>query len=660
MASITSPGIGSGLDVRGLVNGLVAAEGQPASNRLNRQELRLQSTLSALGSVKAALSSFQSAVAGLTNLNTFQKRTASSSHTELFTATAVGKPVAGRYEVEVKQLAQAHKLASAGFDGVDAVVGSGQLSFQFGDPSKPTRSVTIDANNNTLAGVRDAINAADIGVSASIINGDDGYQLVFSASGTGEANSLRIHVIDDDGDNLDNSGLSRLAFNEDAEQLIETSAARNAVVMIDGIQVTRSTNTITDAIAGVTLNLRKAEEGTKATLTLGLDKNSGAAAIEAFVNAYNEMVKSFNQMTAYNPETREAGVLNGDAAIRGIMGQLRAVMGNAIPGLEGGLRALADLGVRTERDGTLSLNKTTLSEAMDRDFDAVGRLFAASGLASHASVNFLGAAADTREGNYAIQITQLASRGRYEDLASSVSSLSVNAGNNGFRIQVDGVTSGSIALTEKTYASGAELAAELQSRINGDNTLRNAGVSVVVQYDSVNNRFSFTSERYGSASKVAFTELAANAADIGLSNTGSSEDGVDVAGTIGGLAATGSGQTLTGSGNAAGLRIEISGETLGDLGSVNFTRGVGVRLNESLDSLLGSNSFINARTGSIQSQIKGLDAQREALAKRLDALETRYMRQFTALDSMMAQMQATSNYLAGQLAALPGAYTGKK
>lgn len=658
MSTISSPGIGSGLDIRGLVDGLVAAEGKPVSTRLDRQEAKLQSTLSALGTVKSSLSQFQSAVSGLTNLTTFERRTATSSHPELFTATAFGRAVQMNLDVEVQQLAQSHKLASEGFGSVNDLVGSGKLTFQFGDPSKPARTVTIDANNNTLAGVRDAVNAANIGVRANIINGDEGFQLVFTSQSSGLSNSMRISV--EENPPGGSSGLSRLAYDPDHDPLSglpnmrEAAQARDAIAIIEGVQVSRPTNTISDAIPGVTLNLLKAEPGTKASLNLGIDKDGAMEAVEKFVNAYNEMTLQLNKLTAYDPETRQASALTGDATVRAIGSQIRNVLASAVAGLDGGFRALSDLGIRTGRDGTLSLDKNRLSAAMDQDLQAVGRVFARAGVTSHSGVNYLSAGNNVREGTHNITITQTATRGVYADQASSVSSMIVDANNKTFRIRVDGVSSGSISLTEKTYSNGNELAAELQSQINGDENLNRSGVSVVV--DFVDGRFTFTSERYGSTSSVEITQVGENGADIGLTaNAAANQSGQDVAGTIGGLPATGSGQILRGTGTLDGLSLEILGEQTGNRGSVTFTEGVGVRLSGLLERMLGSNNLIDVRTDSLRKQISGIGQQREVLDNRLTAIEARLMRQFGAMDAMMAQMQTTSNFLAGQLAGLPGA-----
>lgn len=668
MASITSPGIGSGLDVTSLVNSLVTAEGQPAAQRLDTREAKLQAQLSALGSVKSALSTFKGALSSLTNAASFQKRSAVSGNADLFTATVSGTPAAGSYEIEVTHLAQAHKLASAPFTDTLSAVGTGTLTFQFGDPTKPAQTVTIADGDNSLTGVRDAVNAANIGVRASIVKGDNGYQLVFSATNSGTDNSLRITVAESpaDGTNTDLNGLSRLAYDPaaavgDGKNLTEVSAAEDAVVMIDGIQVTSATNTISDAIAGVTLTLKKEEIGTKATLDVSLDKTSAATAVEGFVNGFNNLVGTFTQLSGYNAETKQGGILIGDSGLRSILSQLRGVLGSPVEGLDGTYRALADLGIKTQADGTLSLDKTKLNAALDSNFDDIGRLFAATGVATDSLVSYSTSTTATSVGSYAVNITQAATRGTYVDTASSISSLLVDDSNDTFAVTVDGVTSGTISLTQTTYGSEAALAAELQSRINGDSTLQASGVSVLVAYDSANNRFTFTSERYGSASNVAITsvENAGASGNIGLTvNAGASTAGLDVAGTIGGITATGSGQYLTGTGATEGLKILVQGDTTGSRGSISFSRGVADRLNTLLADFLDTDSFLSSRTSGLQSQIDDIGTQREALAKRLDALEKRYTAQFIALDTLMARMQSTSNYLTNQLAALPGGYSG--
>ncbi len=665
MASISSPGIGSGLDVQGLVTKLVAAEGDPITQRLDTKETTLQAQLSAFGALKSSLSSFQSTLSSLTSMSSFGTRTVTSSDSTLFSASVTSAAVPGNYQVEVQQLAKAQSLQSGVFTDTTSAIGTGTLTFQFGDPTKAAQSVTIDSSNNSLQGIRDAVNAANIGVRASIVHGNTGYQLVFSSTQTGTANSLKITVAESpaNGTNTDMNGLSQLAYDPAAavgsgKNMTESVAAKDAIAVIDGITVTRSTNTISDAVAGVTLTLKSESPGTQATMSVALDKTSVTNAINGFVSAYNNLVGNINKLTSYNADTKQAGLLIGDSTVRTISSRLSSLLTNTVGGLDGAYRALVDIGITTQADGTLAVDSTKLDTALTNNFDDIGRIFAAAAKPTDSLVQYAGSTSATKVGNYALNVTQLATQGTYSDTASAVSSLVVDSTNDVFAVKLDGVQSGTISLTQKTYASAADLAAELQSRINGDSALQAAGVSVTVGYDAGTNRFTFTSARYGSASSVAITAVENTTAsgNIGLTaNAAASTTGVDVAGTIGGVAATGNGQYLTGTGDAAGLKALILGGTTGNRGTLSFSRGVADQLNTMLDSLLATDGLLSNRTDTLNSQISDIGDQRTKLASHLADLQARYLKQFTALDTLLSQMQQTSTYLANQLSALPGA-----
>lgn len=665
MASISSPGIGSGLDVQGLVSKLVAAEGDPVTQRLDTKETTLQAKLSAFGALKSSLASFQGSLSSLTSLSSFGTRSATSSNTDLFSATVTNAAVAGNYQIEVQQLAKAQSLQSGAFTDTTSAIGTGTLTFQFGDSTKAAQTITIDSSNNSLQGIRDAVNAANIGVRASIVYGNSGYQLVFSSTETGTANSLKISVVENpaDGTNTDMTGLSQFAYDPTAavgsgKNMTESVAAKDAIVAIDGITVTRSTNTISDAVAGVTLNLKSEAPGSPATLSIALDKTSVTNAINGFVTSYNNLIGNINKLTAYNADTKQAGLLIGDSTVRTISSRLSSLLTNTVDGLDGAYRALVDIGITTQSDGTLAVDSTKLDTALTNNFDDIGRIFAAAAKPTDSLVQYSSSTDATKVGDYALTVTQLATQGTYSDAASSVGSLVVDSTNDIFDIKVDGVQSGTITLTQKTYASAADLAAELQSRINGDSTLQAAGVSVTVGYDAGTNRFTFTSGRYGSASSVEITSVedATASGNIGLTaNSAASTTGVDVAGTIGGLTATGNGQYLTGTGDASGLKVLVLGGSTGSRGTVSFTRGVADQLNTMLDSLLATDGLLSNRTDTLNSQISDIGDQRTKLAAHLADVQARYLKQFTALDTLLAQMQQTSTYLTNQLASLPGA-----
>lgn len=363
--------VGLGLDINSLVSQLVQAEAAAPSARLNRREAVLNYELSALGQLKSALSEFQGKLSGLLKPESFQQRSASSGNKDLFTVTANNDAVAGSHNVEVVRLASAHKVISGGFDGNEAVVGSGTLTLKVGADSI---EISIDESNNTLTGIRDAINAAEISpkVSATIVHVDEGEgtvsKLVLTSGATGTANQIELSVSED----ATAPGLGRLA----QENLTVIDAAEDALIRVDGQNVTRSSNTISDAIEGVTISLLKAEEGTKASLSVQLDRAAAKKNVTAFVEGYNKLVSALRSLTKFDADKNEAGPLNGDATVRNISSQLQRELGLRAPGAAAGFQTLAEIGITTERDGTLKVDSSKLDKAFDHDYDQIGQLFA--------------------------------------------------------------------------------------------------------------------------------------------------------------------------------------------------------------------------------------------------------------------------------------------
>ncbi|MFN2308628.1 MAG: flagellar filament capping protein FliD [Gammaproteobacteria bacterium] len=669
MASISVSGVGSGIDVNGLVKQLVAAEQQPATARLATREARYQAQISAYGHIKSALEQFRATLSPLSRASTFEAVTATSGDTSVFTARAATGATPGNYRINVDTLAQAHALVMTGVDDLNEVVGNGTLTFRFGttdydvetdaydgftvNPERAVRTLTVDASNNTLAGLRDAINAAELGVTAGIIHDGSQYRLSLTASDAGAANSLQIEVADADAVHTDASGLSRLAFNADATQLEQTVAAQNAQLSINGIAVTSAGNTITGAISGVTLDLKTASAGQAVNLEVARNTAAVGNAVRSFVTGYNQLIDTVTAASGYNAARQQGGVLMGDAAVRGISSSIRSALNQAMPGLTGAFGALAEIGVGTARDGKLVIDETRLEAALARDADAVGRLFAMSGRASSAQLRYTGAASATQAGDYTVEITRQATQGSYTGAAFVYGgSVVIDADNDDFAVRIDGVTSATLSLTQGSY-TGADLAAELQTRINGDANLRGADIAVNVSFDADNSRFVMTSARYGSASSVEFTAVGTtSAATLGLS-VGAGSAGQDVAGRIGGRAASGSGRTLVGTGAAEGLRVEVLGNSTGLLGTLSFARGVADRLNNLAIDLLADDSALNGRIAGITSRIDDIGAQREALGRRMITLEARLRTQFTAMDALVGQLKAVSSYLEQQLANLP-------
>ena len=382
MAAISSPGIGSGLDINSLIAQLVAAEGEPKSFRLAQQEASAQAQISAFGSLKSALSTFGDHVDSLSKLATFQARTATSSDLTLFNATATSSAAIASYSIEVVNLAESHKLVSKGFTASTAVVGSGSITISSGGNAS---TVTISPTANTLAEIRDAINVAslDTKVSATIIAVDDGgggtvSKLLLTANETGTANTITVTVDDDDLNDLDDLGLSQLVYDpagSGTTRLTEASAASDAQIKIDSQTVTSASNTITGALEGVTLNLIGESPGNAKSLTVTRDTSGVSTLINDFVTSFNAYQATVSALGKFDAETGAQGALLGSATLLTITNQVRRELTDSVIGVNGPYRTLSDVGIRTEVDGTLSVDSTVLDAALAADPDAVNSLF---------------------------------------------------------------------------------------------------------------------------------------------------------------------------------------------------------------------------------------------------------------------------------------------
>lgn len=368
--SISSTGIGSGLDVASIVSQLVASERAPAAGRIDRSERQTKAEISAIGSLRSAFEGLRTAIEKLSSNDSSQARKASVPAESGFSASASTGAAVGIYQVEVLALASAHKLSSTPHTASDSVVGTGQLSIVSGET---TLSIDITSENNTLAGIRDAINtAADgKGVIATIVQADDGAHLVLSARDTGAANAIRVTSSGGDG------GLSGLSHDPpNPSTMTVLSLAADAEVEVDGLFRSSASNTISDMLEGVSLTLTKAEPGTIKELTVASDPSVLRNAAKGFVTAYNASMNAIAKTTAYDSATQVAAALNGDALVRGTSRDLRGQ-------LSGSVADLKAIGITIEKDGTLKMDDAAFDAAIAKDPTPATRLFSAeTGLAA--------------------------------------------------------------------------------------------------------------------------------------------------------------------------------------------------------------------------------------------------------------------------------------
>ena len=358
-------GIGSGLDISGIVNQLVAADRAPQNARLSKLESTAKFKLSGVGSVTSAFDSLKTALDALQKVDALGARTVSSTMLSVasgsnapnsatdpvLTPTAGRNTPVGSYQVEVLSLATAHKMLGDGIE-VDTKFGAGTLRVAIGEHSVEV-AVKGDA---TLADIRSAINdaAGKHGVQAALLTSDEGHHLSVGSAKTGKDNAVFIQLVDGGSD------LQSLV-----EGLKEQSPAADARVSIDGLVTTSATNTITNAVPGMTLALKQA--GTS-RVDVKSDPAGSRAAVDGFVKAYNTALKAIGTATTYNAETKTPSSLTGDAQMRGAAAQLRGVMSELLSGLAAQGLDAKTLGLQTQGhpnpDGTLILDATKFNEAM--------------------------------------------------------------------------------------------------------------------------------------------------------------------------------------------------------------------------------------------------------------------------------------------------------
>lgn len=665
--AISSPGIGSNLDVNGIVSKLMSVEQQPVT-LLDKKEASYQAKLSAYGSVQAAVSSFQTAVQGLNNLSKFQSTKASPGDSTVLTASSSSIATAGSYNIDVTTLAQSQKLVAAGQTSLTAAVGAGAsttLTFDFGTVSGGTfatgtytgasfvsngagvKTVTIDSSNNSLAGIKDAINNANVGVTASIVN--DGstspYRLVFASNTMGANNSIKLSV---SGDATLTGLLSHDPANDTGQNLSESVTAQNAAFSVNGVAISKTSNSVSDVIQGVTFNLLKASSST--TLSVSQDTSSVTTSVNALATAYNSLNKTLADLTAYDPKTKTGGPLLGDSTVRTIQTQIRRALSTPLSNPSGSYSTLGQIGVSFQKDGSLAVDSSKLQTAINTNFGDIAGLFATNGKATDSLVSYTGSTANTKPGVYALSISQTATQGNAlgtVDLTAAAPITITDGVDDALSMMVDGISI-SVKLGAGTYATADALATEVQSKINGVSALSSAGGSVAVSL--VGGMMSITSNRYGSTSSVTGIT---GSAEPALMNSAVSTAGADVAGTLGIDSATGAGQKLTGTNGAAdGLSVTVSGGITGSRGAVSYTQGYAYQLNLLTTSLLSSTGSITSRTSGVNASIADIGKRRETLNTRLAAVEARYRAQFTSLDTLISGMNTTSNFLTQQLASI--------
>ncbi len=646
------------LDVGSIVDNLINYESAPVTN-MQSQVTKLQSKVTAYQALNTKLSTLSDKLntmlfgstaapfvqpysfADRLSESIFSKCNVTSSSDDIISATATNATISGSYAITVTDLAQAQAQASSGFaSSSTASIGTGTLTIKSG--TKDAVTISIGSSNNTLVGLRDAINNANAGVTATIVNDGSAtpYRLLLRANDTGTANTFTVT------NNLSGGQALNLA---------QTQAASDAVFSVNGLSITKSSNTVSDVIDGVSFTLKQ-KSASPVNLKVDKDVDSIVSALKEFVTAYNAVSSYIGGQFAYNAAKDTAGVLAGDATLRTIQSRLQSPLTQSITNKFTSFGVAGRVGLEFNRDGSLTLNESELKEALADDFAGVAALFLGDGTPSGGTtttdsrVNFDSKTAATQNGTYSIQVDTLAQQAsllgaQMLTTLTSDETLTITAGS----------ASAVVPLLQNDSFS------TVLSKVNAALSAQNMAVTAS---DDGTGRLKIATNDFGSLFDL--TVVSSGSGADGTTGFGSSpvtSTGVDIAGKINGHDAIGSGLFLTGAAGQPeeGLSLRISQTSVGNYGSATVasdtkgTEGASVLMNlfSALDGLT------DPLSGPIQSATDGLNRNITALKDNITSYQARLeirreilTQAYNEADQALRLMAVKQSQLSSQLSSL--------
>ncbi len=618
-------GLVSGIDFRSIVDAIIEAESFP----IRRLESRIDTFTRAKQSVsdlQALLGDFESSLRDLKSSAAIGGKTATFATEQTAVGASAGPEAStGTFTIDVSQIAQAHRVRSDGLaDRFSPFVADGTITIQSGSNDPITIDVSSANGNNSLQAVSDAINNADSGVRASIVNDGTNDILVVRSEKTGTNSALTIS--DSTNLNLD------VGTNE-------LQGAQDSVATVDGIQVTSQSNTLSTAIQGVTLTL----SGTTATpveLTISEDVEGAKQALTDFVDGYNAIADFFDAQFG-SATSQLASPIAGSSIIRNLQSRLQGLVVGSVTGVpDGSISSLSQLGVQVaDRTGRLEFKASTFDDIVEQGrFDEVRSVLQSSGSTTDPAVVYLGASSRTEAGAYDVQITSVAAAAQIT-AGAAVGMGGINKDET-LTITLNG-DSTDVALLKNDDAQA------IVDKINA--ALSAAGIEATASQTS--SVISIVSNDVGSTESltvVSDQNAVGNGKSSEIGTTPLSADGTDLTGTIGGFAADAVGNELIGADGTPvdGLHVRVfaTAESIaakgGDFGQVGFSQGVVDLFLEQIDAI--NDPF----EGTIKSIQDGFDSTIESLRDRIERVEARLLtreellvRQFSAAEQAISGLQ---------------------
>ncbi len=516
----------------------------------------------------------------------------------------------------------------------------GLTSPQSGTVSINGTGVSIDLSTDSLSTIAQKINSAGIsGVSANVVS-------VQNPNGSGTEQQLQLTGITSLTDS--NNILANLGIVQNTPTNLLQSA-QDAKFTLDNLNITRSSNTISDALANVTINLLSDSGQPTSNVSITSDTSTISGNISNFVTAYNNLVTAVNGVASYNSSTKVAGPLFGNSIIENMMNSVSNIIVGQVNGLSGANSTLAQIGITLDQSGNLNVDSSTLNNALQNNLGAVAKIFQAVGTSTDNTISYVNSTSNTKpsgSAGYPVNITQVATQ------ASATAGTAHTSDNN--------PNTETLTFSGNMFGNGYNLFLApnstldgIISQINGDKTLSN-----YITAQNINNQLVLTAKQYGSNYDFSVVSNEAAASNnSGIGTTALNAQGLNVAGTINGEAATGNGQLLTGnSGNANtdGLTLLVQSTTTGSHGPVIFSQGVADQIKNFANSVTDFvNGTLTQFSNSLGSQISDLSSQISDMQTNLNAQQAFLEQEFTNMDTAVANLNASAASLAS-LAGLSG------
>ena len=634
-------GLSSGIQWKDIIDAMVNAD-RASTTKMESRRTTFQGRLDAVRSLNTKLLSLSLDVATLNRSSTFQVRKASTSNESAASAAATNQSVPGTFAVSIGAIAKAHQTRTAGQASASSPYGAGSITITQGSGSPAI--VTVDAGNSTLDGIATAINAAGLGVTAAVVNEGSGatpYKLVLSSKTTGLASQIAV------------SGSGGSLAGLFGAMTDVTAAADATLTMGSGpgaLSITQASNTFSNVVNGVTITAK--DVAANIQVTVGADTTGAKDRIKAVVESYNAVLDELKSKASYDPSTRLAGPLFSESDIRRDIQRITTTMLSSVPGLPASLSTLTSIGISADRStGKLSIDAAALDAKLVGDPDGVMRLFTNSGTSTQSSVSFASLTSATSvNAPFSVDILTPAEQAVMDGSALAVSTV-ITAGVNDKLDLTLGSKTYNLTLAAGSYTADA-LADHLEAVVNG-------AVSTLAERIEVSNNggsLRLRSQAYGYGVSIQTLSSSTALADLGL--TAQTVRGVDVVGTIDGVAATGSGQVLTGAAGttAEGLRLNVTaGSALAGV-SVTARKGIAQSLSETVRLLTDSTSgTMSSKDRGLSETISGITKQITRNDERLALRRERYTKMFLAMERSINQSNSLGSFLQGQIAGFENA-----